>query len=166
MGNVTQYPTGLLDLLRVRDRGQMPADLEAAVQGGIDLTQFYLNNQQLAVTDSIAAPAAVGFNATNDAGVLAVPAGEVWFVHSFSVGVTLTAAQGIDFAAAIRTPGPVNHQLGDWDRVTPLAATLAWTRAQAPFWALAGTIFGALVGRLTAGPMTLVGAVRVTKLRA
>ena len=166
MGNVTQYPTGLLDLLRVRDRGQMPADLETAVQGGIDLTQFYLNNAQINVVDQIAAPAAVGFNSLNDAGLLTVPAGEVWFVHSFSVGVTLNAAQGIDLAPAIRTPGPVNHLLGDWDRITPAAATLAWVRAQEPLWALAGTIFGALVGRLTAGPMTLVGAIRVTKLRA
>lgn len=165
MSNVTAYPTALLDLLKVRDRGQMPGDLSNVVSLSIEALPLYLNNQRETRTDTQPGPTAAGFNVVNNTGQLLVPPGEIWYVHHYFVAATLTALQALHIAAAIRTPGNVNAQLGPWDRQPVGAINLASSYAEGPFWAVPGTEFGAVIGVLTAGPMTLVATAHVTRLR-
>lgn len=167
MGNVTSYPAGLLDLLKVRDRGQMPADLGNAVAGVVDFTQFYLLNSRIVRQDTQPGPTSGGFNVCNNAGNLLVPAGEIWYVHSYLVAATIDAGEVLEMAAAIRLPGNVNQQLGDYYRADAATQALCSSYSAQPFWAPPGSDFGALVSALTAAPsITLVAAAQVTRLRA
>jgi len=167
MGNVTSYPTGLLDLLKVRDRGQMPGDLATAVSGVIEMTPFYLLNQRVSLLDQNAAPASGVFNSLNASALLTVPAGEVWYVHSFAVSCVIDAGETVEMAPAIRLPGNINQQLGNYYRASSATQSLCSAFSIAPFWAPPGADFGALVSALTVAPaVTILGGAQVTKLRA
>jgi len=167
MGNVTSYPAGLLDLLKVRDRGRMPSDLATAVAGIVDMTPFYLLNQRVSLLDTNAAPVSGVFNSLNAANLLTVPAGEVWYVHSFQIGAVIDAGEVLEAAPAIRLPGNINQQVGDYYRAVAATQSLHTAWSKSPFWAPPGADFGALVSALTVAPaMTIIGGAQVTKLRA
>jgi hypothetical protein len=167
VGNVTQYPAGLLDLLKVRDRGQMPSDLGNAVAGVVDFTQFYLLNQREVRTDTQPGPTAGGFNIISNAGQLQVPNGELWYVHSYFIAATLVPGQTINAAPAVRLPGNVNQQLGDYLQFTGLSSSLWSVWCRDPFWASPGADFGMLVANIAVGAgMTVVATAQVSRLRA
>lgn len=167
MSNITQYPAGLLDLLKVRDRGQMPADLGAAVAGVVDFTQFYLLNERITRTDTQPGPTSGGFNVINTAGNLRVPNGELWYVHSYFCAATIDAGELLEMAPAIRLPQNVNMQVGNYYRAAAATQSLCSVYANAPFWAPPGSDFGCLVAALTLAPaITIVATAQVTRLRA
>lgn len=167
MSNITQYPAGLLDLLKVRDRGQMPSDLATAIGGVIDFTQFYLLNVREARTEVNNAPVSGVFNSINASSLLTVPNGEVWYVHAFTIAAVVDAGETIEAAPALRLPGNINQQLGDYYRATAATQSLFTSYAPMPFWAPSGAEFGALISALTLAPaMQLVGTASITRVRA
>jgi len=167
VSNVTQYPAGLLDLLKVRDRGQMPSDLAQVVGANVDLTPFYLLNIREVRSDTQPGPTSGGFNVCNTAGNLNVPAGEIWYVHSYLVAATLDAGETIELAAAIRLPGNVNQQVGAYYRGVAATQSLASSFAIKPFWAPPGADFGCLISALTVAPaITVVAGAQISRLRA
>ncbi len=161
MSNITQYPSGITDLLKVRDLGALPGDVSRQLALVIDATVPYLNNIRETRTDTNAV-AAVGNNLFQTNGQLVVPQNEIWYVHHLTMTATAGAGELISLAPSATVPGNVNAQFGAFDSAS--AGQLASVFADRSFWALPGTEFGFLCKAVT-GPPTVFGVAIVSRLR-
>lgn len=78
MAVIGNFPRGLVSLTGLRDMGEAPRELAQSIAPTIDVTEFLLLNRQTEKTSGTAT--AVGFVSGPT-----VPAGELWYLHAFSV---------------------------------------------------------------------------------
>lgn len=162
MGNVTAYPVGLTDLLKVRDLGQLPANISPSVALVLDALDFYANNGREGIVESIASGTVVtGLNPTITA-AFAVPQNEIWYVQAFTVAMVLGAGGSVSLAPCATVPGNFNIQYGTY--ASGGANEFLSAFSERPFWALAGTRFGAFAQRATL-PGNLSVALNFTRYR-
>jgi hypothetical protein len=104
MAQITQFPRGLVSLTGLRDMGEAPRDLAGVIAPTIDITQFLLLNRESIFgsvsVSSIGAAVVAG-------SVFKVPAGELWYVHAFSVSTTVFAGDTGRVATAFIDQGQV-----------------------------------------------------------
>lgn len=99
MATITQFPRGLVSLTGLRDMGEAPRELAAVIAPSIDVTQFLLLNRETVVVAGTAT--AIGFVQGPE-----VPAGELWYLHSFTTYcVPLIAGEKIRFTCGVLYQG-------------------------------------------------------------
>lgn len=99
--NVQAQPLGLLDLLRIKNLGQNPGTMSAAVVPTFDLRELYASEQFETVDAGV-----VTFSAANtiDYPNLTVPPGQVWWIDALTFVVDqVSAATSCTLQCAIRT---------------------------------------------------------------
>jgi hypothetical protein len=104
MAQITQFPRGLVSLTGLRDMGEAPRDLSGVIAPTIDITQFLLLNRE-SIFGSVSV-SAIG-SAIVAGQVFKVPPGELWYIHAFSVGVTVFAGDTGRIATAFLDQGQV-----------------------------------------------------------
>lgn len=78
---VQRVPLGALDLLGMKGTGTVSSELLAAIQAGVDLTEFFMFDRMSAKTFQTGVINAQGINMT--AGLI-VPQGEIWLLTACS----------------------------------------------------------------------------------
>jgi hypothetical protein len=104
MAIITQFPRGLVSLTGLRDMGEAPRELADSIAPTIDITQFLLLNRE-SIFGTVSASAIGSYVATGN--VHRVPPGELWYVHAFSVGVTVFAGDTARIVTAFSDQGQV-----------------------------------------------------------
>lgn len=159
MAVITNPPRGLTSLTGLRDMGDVPRELSPVVAPVIDVTEFLLVTRET-VTGSLAQ------GTLNSFGLIAVPAGELWYVHQWSVATdAMAAGETVEFSCGViqdaiyvATARP-NAQLTTGFRSECVSMH--------PFWAVAGTELAARVNGITGGgTVNFIGAAVITRLRA
>jgi hypothetical protein len=87
--DIQRVPRGLIDLLGMRATGQTPAQLDATVNGQIELLEFYLNERFVIATQTgsiVISPGLTGFNS------LTVPNGQLWLLYQMTFSSVSSAA--------------------------------------------------------------------------
>lgn len=161
MRTISQTPRGLLSLLQLGTSGDVPRDLANQVVATVELVELFLLNDRRAETGySVAAPV-VGSNFFGTP--LAIPPGELWYVHQYFVQCSPGAGAAIDMCPAIA--------FENTNTACPLAPYQAATAnqqvrvgADRPFWAAAGSNFGVLVRSQTLQP-AINGTAVISRLR-
>lgn len=157
--DISKYAKGLPDLFGLKERGKgLPAlaDQLVAVSDARDL--YLLNSREVVAFTNIAAPVG-GMNFFTER----VPAGELWYVWNYSVGSAPGAGAAIDLAPGVNLDGlPLSWIIGD--QLAAAATQTIQVSNRDPFWAGAGTFFGALVRSVTLAP-AIAGAVLITRLK-
>lgn len=92
-GEVSNLPRGFQTLVGLKDMGQTPRQVPSVLAPTLDLRDFYLTNLRETLVENVANFTTAG---TKLFASLIVPAGEVWWIHQFSINVNpLPAASTI-----------------------------------------------------------------------
>jgi len=169
-------PVGLLGLLQLKNVGVNPDVLIGTVQPTVDLLEQWLQQDLTTdIPDGQEVLASQGFTVlTTAAGILKVPASEVWWVHSFSVASLLQAGNGDElrgFRAAVAykvgTPTVKMRFFEDGCPTRLVATANCQVVSQGGgFWAPSGTAFGVWVGeRVSMDEIPVLGNLVVTRAR-
>lgn len=156
MGNVTQFPRGLLALLGATTEGRNPDELQRSLSSVVDLLPFYaLNLRERVFFANTAAGGAAGewdFTAVQGE----VPANQAWLVYNYTIRATipLGLTAGITPVLRMQASGAtVGFAVGP--RGVTANATLAneltvSSPFQVPFFAPPGAKFGGVTSDLSA----------------
>lgn len=162
MATIATPPRGLISLFGLRDMGAVPNDLASTVAPTIDITEFALTNREAIYTGlvNLTGVGNVSFGST-----VTVPAGELWYVHSWTISTsTLAAGQTLDikpiywesnftiFGRGARASGTVNHSI------------VAFTDRM--FLATSGSQLQVYVEQISGGPIGAAGSALITRLRS
>lgn len=153
-GPVNAIPEGLLDLLAVKQTGRYPdtlSDRYVAVLDPFEL--FILPRIQYAQETGLTLTGVL-----TTLSVLAVPAGEVWWVKSFQVIGTLGAGVTAKFRCFAGIPNAAANSSDDSECDNGSSGTVG-ERIRATkrnFWAMSGWVFGAQAIQNVGGPITPV----------
>jgi len=97
-------PRGFLNLLGIRNMGQNPTVLPDTVDPTIDITQWYLLNQRLWVSNTgggIAIPGGSQYLAVVPADALTPPANTMWYVHGAMLNLFGNTATNADVTMSL-----------------------------------------------------------------
>lgn len=145
MAIITQFPRGLVSLTGLRDMGEAPRQLADVIAPSIDVTQFLLLNRE-AIYGSVSAAAIGSFVATGNPHL--VPAGELWYVHSWSVSATVFAGDTGRIAPQVNFLGQqIVNGRPSTDQAVLAVNTAISCFTESPFWAGPGSELGCLVER-------------------
>ncbi len=155
MAQITNFPRGLVSLTGLRDMGENPSELLKTIAPGIDITQFLLLNRE--VIDGagvfVAAQGALNLGTAFD-----VPAGELWYIHEFSVLIDCNAGSTVTLYPCYAESATVVSAIGD-PRVVP-ASTRGFVRDNDDFrWAVPGSRLLCYVGAFTGAPSVAGNAI-------
>lgn len=154
---ITNIPQGFVSLTGLRDMGGAPREVVSTIAPGIDVTQFLLLNRE-AVQEVVPS----GVVLTSVLG-LTVPAGELWYVHAFSVfTVALAAGDSIGFCVGTAVG---NNNVSMSDSFRSATAGHRVTAFARDFWAPAGTGFSARLTEVGGAGVNLVFTAVITRLR-
>lgn len=110
--DINRVPLGLLSLLDIQSQGSYPADLQATVQAGIDITHLYLAAKR---QELVQVGGGVSTTLGGQSGFVVVPQGELWLVRMAHVDVVgLDSSQISNVGVSLRvlpTPGGTNFTL-------------------------------------------------------
>lgn len=159
MSQITTPPKGLISLFGLRDMGAVPADLAEQVVATIDITEFALTNRESLnlgnATANLVANWALGTQAT-------VPAGEMWYVHSFSLLTdTLGAGEAIEIKPVVYDSALI---FGRGARASGTAGHAIMAFTDRMFLATPGQSLQVLVESIT-GTVQISGFALITRLR-
>jgi len=163
MSTINRQPLGLLGFLGIKNSGKYPADLNPGLNPVWDLSELYLANPSEYVQVSMTANT-VG----NQATVIQVPNGEVWWVsHAGVRSATLIAAEFLNLSLTLASANntalvPISEQTADYTVGSRAHACL-----MEPLYMNAGEQLVAYANRIaTAGTIGLTMTARITRLRA
>jgi hypothetical protein len=154
---ITNIPQGFLSLLGLRDMGGVPREVVSTITPGIDVTQFLLLNREYFESTGT-------FNAVGGVGItnFEVPAGELWYVHGAAVRTAaLTAGQTARIGIENRNGG-VGVAVGDPGSATASQVAVTFTR---DLWVPSGGSISFRVQDVTAGPISFIATIAITRLR-
>jgi len=157
---VQRYPLGLVDMLEVK-AGANPRLLSNTIQTVIDATPLFLAGElETVVAASIGA--VLGFQTFPE---FNVPAGEIWYVHAYTVtsAAPLAAGQSLQCKATARL-GQINAQAVS-PRVNSTAGEVFSTEAARDLWLTQGAGLGVVVESIAAGPVNVVAVATISRLR-
>lgn len=169
-GTISSLPKGLLSLLGLKNFGETPRNLADSVVTVLDTLPLYLQNTIEVFVGQQAAPA-IGSN--NFATALApfpdlsppIPAGEMWYVHSYQTTVRAPAATGVTIQPRI------DYLAASWIGALPMVVTGAagsppWVQPSlVSGWFGTGTRFGFLLNSITGAPGTIEGVAYVSRFK-
>lgn len=150
-GEVNRVPLGLLSLLDMTARGQVPRSLDERLSASVELQELYLANARIrrGSTTTITVPGHFT--------LFTVPENEIWWVHnlSFSTGV-LAAATELVWTAGVRVriEGGGTQQVQVLGETQPrfLAGDVATCRmSRDHYLALPGDLLGPIANDLVLG---------------
>lgn len=160
MSTVSNLPRGLVSLFGLKDMGESPRSLNPEIVATLDITEFLLLNRE-SIIPSTTTATTTGFR-----GLVSVPAGELWYIHGYSVqtyelvaSVTATLRTAYTEAAQVHIGlgGPVSVAAASDNRLAMTAS---------PFWAPAGATLGVWVETIAgAGTLACQAAVVISRLR-
>lgn len=173
-GPIQTFPRGLIGLLQLKSRGQMPDVLQGTVQPTVDLMQLWLNAGQ--APDTVLHARAIGAGNGGfwefSPNAILVPQNEIWYVHHYTVRVAIPAGateQTRSFAPAmgVTQVGTILYQVlaapQTFDGVAGVAVT-GYVRAGG-FWLGPGQSLGFVIGNVaTATTHVFVGDVLATRM--
>lgn len=149
-GEVNRVPRGLLSLLDMQARGQVPRMLSSELSGSLELLELYLLQNRSSVQGTVVINAVGNFNFTGPV----VPQDEIWYVWQVTMQPTaaLVGAGGlIRFAAGwFVQPNTRPHQLGDEIGYQAQAGDLPTAIARGGWWAGPGDFPCCFVSEFTA----------------
>jgi hypothetical protein len=144
MAGISNLPRGLISLTGLNDLGQVPKDLSETLAGTIDITQFLLLNREV-VSNNIT------ITGTGSALALIVPAGELWYVHSFTaLGPAIAAGDRFRLSVGIALFGNYFQQ----SESSPLINTVndrIGVAFRMPVWVGPGTALATFTEAYTSG---------------
>lgn len=148
-------------MLKVRDLGALPGELDASINFSIDATVPYLNANRETLSDTVLAGAVI--TGGNPFATLIVPTGQIWYVHEFAVISVLGAGAACTYATGLIVPGGLNVVTGAFDAGGANQIVAAF--AERGYWALSGYQFTFLAKAATV-PSNVTGVLLATRLRA
>lgn len=157
---IQRYPFGLADLLEIK-AGTNPRVLSPTVQCVVDIAQLLL----AAELETVVAPPINGVLGFQTFPQFNVPAGEIWYVHAYTVtsAAPLAAGQACHVKATARR-GQINAQACS-PRVNAVAGEVFSTENARDFWLTQGAGMGVLFESITAGPISVSGVATISRLR-
>jgi hypothetical protein len=137
-------------LLQLKSAGSNPSQLSDVVAGTYDLGKFYENNQSQLSASLFGAAPSLNVNARGQplfqvsGSNVVVPSKELWYVTELLISCNLLAAEYIRFAPMISPPGSLGLlQVGpDYNDAVTARVRFASAKADRPFFAPSGTVFG------------------------
>ena len=94
MSALTEQPKGLIGLFGLRDMGAVPRELSPQIVATLDITQFVLTNRDAVNLGTFGVTAPGLYTPAGGSISATVPAGELWYVHQFSVAAVTALAVG------------------------------------------------------------------------
>lgn len=174
-GPIQTIPKGLLGLLQLKSRGQMPDVLNGNVQPSVDMLHMWLQASAevpLGVFAVALAAGTVGQQVFSPTPLL-IPENEIWYVHHYTVVALCPASTdaAYNFQPMIRYT-----RLGTilWVGLTEFGSTVQGAAAGArraaitarDFWAPPGSELGFFSGGIdTAGSLTFTATARITRMQ-
>lgn len=156
MGNITQFPRGLLALLGALTDGKNPDELQRSVSGVVELLDFYsLNLRERVFFSNTAAGTAAGewdFTAVQGE----VPANQAWLVYNYTVRATIPLGLQCGITPVLRmqasgaTVGFAVGPKGNTVNATLANELTVSSPFQRPFFAPPGAKFGGVTSDLSA----------------
>lgn len=160
MATLGTPPRGLLSLLALRDFGDVPREIPNTVLAGIDITQFLLLNRETIDGGGLFIAAVGAFDLGS---AFTVPAGELWYIHEFSVLIDCNAGSTCTAYPFYQETANVGVSVGL--PVSVPASTRGFVRdADQDRWAVPGAVFRLYVAAFTGAP-SCAGAMVISRLR-
>lgn len=163
---IQAWGTGFLGMLGMKNEGQLPAELTDALQPIVDLFPFYM----LGTRETFPVTAGQGIRPVSNYVFpeLNVPANEVWWVHGYSVQVTVPAAHTWNGVPVHYTRNTLPIHVGSGTSLgNGATATVAQTASIGGFLAAPGDTFGVLTQDSTgAGVINGFGELTITRFPA
>jgi len=159
MGVISNYPRGLIPLAGLRDMGEVPRNLADTIAPTIDVTEFLLVNRETVT-------ASLSLSSLNSAGLIPIPAGELWYVHQWSVSTdAMAAGETVEFSCGVIQDGTYVAT------ARPNGQTTNGFRSECvsmnPFWAIAGSELSVRCNGITGGgSVNFIGAAFISRFRA
>lgn len=173
-GPIQLIASGLLGFFQLKDQGN-PKVINDDVQPSLDLRDWYFMSEMEAA--AAAATAAINPNTvgwapfTTPAAGIAVPQGEVWYIHNFTVSINLPLATDLAIVkpAMLWRPGTANVAILD-NTASPNpggpTAGAAYGCSARNFWAPSGAQLGMYWERAsTATQLSASGFLMFTRMR-
>lgn len=148
-GEVNRVPRGLLSLLDMQARGQVPRALSGELSGSLELLELYLLQNRSSVQGTVVINAVGNFNFNSPI----IPQDEIWYVWNVSMQPTaaLVGAGLIRFAAGwFVQPNQRAHQLGGDIGYQAQAGDLPTSNVRGGWWAGPGDFPCCFVSEFTA----------------
>jgi hypothetical protein len=173
-GPIQSPAFGLLGMLALKNRGNLPEVLQDSVQPIIDVDAYYKASQaeydQTVHTNTVVTATAPGANGYVAA--IRVPQGQTWWVLQYTVEIILPAGAGelIEGAAPILVPNSAvpTQWVGLSDQSVSMTGNAASTNQRiitvGNFWAPSGADLSYYFGRLVSLGTVINGRVRRTAL--
>jgi hypothetical protein len=157
---IIRRPQGLVSLLELRDMGAVPRDIVPTVQGGVDLTQFFLVDRENSVGTN-------SFAAVGNHQFFVVPPGELWYIHAFGARSDgLTVGQRIGIGCGQQSiAGSAFVPMGDVARGSNTDERAMCTVTSPGFWMNPGSALLIQVTDIAAGPIVVSATVVFSRLR-
>lgn len=160
MAVISNFPRGLVSLTGLNDLGQAPKNLSDTLAGTIDITQFLLLNREALNASATVTGTGFSFGFT-------VPAGELWYVHSFTaLSPAILAGDRLRLSVGIALNGGYFQQ----SESSPLINTVndrIGVGIRNPVWIGPGTGLGCFIEAFTSGGggFSMAFSAAITRLR-
>jgi hypothetical protein len=154
---ITNPPRGLVSLFGLNDMGKVPNILSDQIVGTFDLSELVLLNRELIQGNVGTGTVPAAIVATT------VPAGELWYVWSYTVRTpTIPAGEQLQYTVGFTQFG--TYLSGSPARSGPNGYQIS-NHTNAPFWLGPGTGLGVGIEYVVGAGLTLTWQASIVRLR-